>query len=77
LTAAVLFIAAVNYFRETQMKLRMVALFSFFALMLSGCGYNQVQINDEQVKSAWSEVLNPESSGSQGGSQDYRSRYPA
>jgi LemA protein len=40
------------------MKLRMVALFSFFALMLSGCGYNQVQINDEQVKSAWSEVLN-------------------
>jgi LemA protein len=26
--------------------------------MLSGCGYNQVQINDEQVKSAWSEVLN-------------------
>lgn len=40
------------------MKLRMVALFSFLALMLSGCGYNQVQVNDEQVKSAWSEVLN-------------------
>ncbi|AJP48236.1 LemA [Rugosibacter aromaticivorans] len=40
------------------MKLRMVALFSFLALMLSGCGYNQVQVNDEQVNAAWSEVLN-------------------
>ena len=28
------------------------------ALLLSGCGYNQIQINDEQVNSAWSEVLN-------------------
>jgi LemA protein len=28
------------------------------ALLLSGCGYNQVQINDEQVNAAWSEVLN-------------------
>jgi LemA protein len=25
---------------------------------LSGCGYNDIQRNDEQVKSAWSEVLN-------------------
>jgi LemA protein len=25
---------------------------------LSGCGYNQLQQGDEQVKSAWSEVLN-------------------
>ncbi|MCC7226052.1 MAG: LemA family protein [Burkholderiaceae bacterium] len=25
---------------------------------LSGCGYNTIQSNDEQVKSAWSEVLN-------------------
>ncbi|HEY8857096.1 MAG TPA: LemA family protein [Rugosibacter sp.] len=40
------------------MELRMVALFSFLALMLSGCGYNQVQVNDEQVNAAWSEVLN-------------------
>lgn len=40
------------------MKLRIVALFSFLALMLSGCGYNQVQVNDEQVNAAWSEVLN-------------------
>lgn len=29
-----------------------------FALMLSGCGYNSLQVQDEQVKSAWSEVIN-------------------
>ena len=28
------------------------------ALALSGCGYNQFQTLDEQVKAAWSEVLN-------------------
>ena len=28
------------------------------ALGLSGCGYNSMQAGDEQVKSAWSEVLN-------------------
>ena len=27
-------------------------------LLLSGCGYNTMQSQDEQVKSAWSEVLN-------------------
>ena len=27
-------------------------------LLLSGCGYNDLQRQDEQVKSAWSEVLN-------------------
>jgi LemA protein len=27
-------------------------------LLLSGCGYNSIQTQDEQVKSAWSEVLN-------------------
>jgi LemA protein len=27
-------------------------------LLLSGCGYNTLQSNDEQVKAAWSEVLN-------------------
>ncbi len=27
-------------------------------LVLSGCGYNRFQTQDEQVKSAWSEVLN-------------------
>jgi LemA protein len=28
------------------------------AILLSGCGYNAMQAQDEQVKSAWSEVLN-------------------
>jgi LemA protein len=28
------------------------------AILLSGCGYNSMQSQDEQVKSAWSEVLN-------------------
>jgi len=28
------------------------------ALLLSGCGYNTLQSTDEQIKSAWSEVLN-------------------
>ncbi|MES2824754.1 MAG: LemA family protein [Pseudomonadota bacterium] len=27
-------------------------------LNISGCGYNKIQTNDEQVKSSWSEVLN-------------------
>src|SRR6266403_907198 len=30
----------------------------FTAFLLSGCGYNSIQTQDEQVKSAWSEVLN-------------------
>ena len=28
------------------------------AVLLSGCGYNEFQTKDEQVKAAWSEVLN-------------------
>jgi len=39
--------------------MRKSAWFLFFtALGLSGCGYNSMQAQDEQVKSAWSEVLN-------------------
>lgn len=30
----------------------------FASLLLSGCGYNDLQRQDEQVKSAWSEVVN-------------------
>jgi LemA protein len=30
----------------------------FALLLLSGCGYNTIQSADEQVKAAWSEVLN-------------------
>lgn len=40
------------------MPLRLFALLVFFASLLSGCGYNQIQINDEAVNAAWSEVLN-------------------
>jgi len=34
------------------------ALALIAVLMLSGCGYNTLQSGDEQVKAAWSEVLN-------------------
>lgn len=35
-----------------------IALVSLLVVFLSGCGYNQIQINDEGVNAAWSEVLN-------------------
>ena len=35
-----------------------VLLAATFALGLSGCGYNTLQSNDEQIKAGWSEVLN-------------------
>jgi LemA protein len=31
---------------------------ALFALLLSGCGYNQFQSSDEAVKAAWGEVVN-------------------
>jgi len=34
------------------------AVVLILASALGGCGYNDIQRNDEQVKSAWSEVLN-------------------
>ncbi len=36
----------------------MFALGVAVVLLLSGCGYNTLQTQDEQVKSAWSEVIN-------------------
>jgi LemA protein len=38
-------------------KISLAGLFTA-VLLLSGCGYNSIQTQDEQVKSAWSEVLN-------------------
>jgi LemA protein len=40
--------------------LRRIALLfaGLSVLLLSGCGYNTIQRQDEQVKAAWSEVLN-------------------
>ena len=41
------------------MKRWFLILISILGLFsLSGCGYNQFQTLDEQVKSSWSEVLN-------------------
>jgi LemA protein len=31
---------------------------AMFAIILSGCGYNQMQAQDEQIKASWSEVVN-------------------
>jgi LemA protein len=38
-------------------KLSLAGVF-FAVLLLSGCGYNTMQSQDEQVKAAWSEVIN-------------------
>lgn len=35
-----------------------IALTLMVTLGLSGCGYNTLQSNDEQIKSSWSEVIN-------------------
>ena len=35
-----------------------IAALVFASFFLSACGYNKLQVQDEQVKSAWSEVLN-------------------
>ncbi|MCK9284635.1 MAG: LemA family protein [Rhodocyclaceae bacterium] len=40
------------------MRLRLAAALALVAALLSGCGYNQIQINDEAVNASWSEVLN-------------------
>ncbi len=40
------------------MRMRLLAVLALASTLLSGCGYNQIQINDESVTAAWSEVLN-------------------
>jgi len=40
------------------MKRLYLALAAIAALVLPGCGYNALQSQDEQVKAAWSEVVN-------------------
>ena len=34
------------------------ALAALVTLSLTGCGYNTLQVNDEQIKSSWAEVIN-------------------
>jgi LemA protein len=43
--------------REMKSWIRALT-FAIFAVVLTGCGYNDFQRLDEQTKSAWSEVLN-------------------
>ena len=40
------------------MRKYLIGLLALAAVLLSGCGYNQIQSQDEQVTSSWSEVLN-------------------
>jgi LemA protein len=40
------------------MRLIKIGLLAVAGSLLSGCGYNTLQMQDEQVKSAWSEVVN-------------------
>jgi LemA protein len=43
---------------EYPMRKLWIALSLLITLNLSGCGYNELQVKDEQIKSNWSEVLN-------------------
>jgi LemA protein len=40
------------------MRVFKIILLAVASAFLSGCGYNTFQVQDEQVKSAWSEVVN-------------------
>lgn len=40
------------------MRFKLVAAVLSVAALMSGCGYNNIQVQDEGTKSAWSEVLN-------------------
>jgi LemA protein len=40
------------------MRARSLALVALAVLVLSGCGYNSLQQQDENVKASWSEVVN-------------------
>jgi LemA protein len=44
--------------RKTFVWTKSLLVVSVVALLVSGCGYNDLQRQDEQIKSAWSEVLN-------------------
>jgi len=43
---------------KTKSKRFLAGLMFLAALTLSGCGYNQFQTQDQQIKATWSEVLN-------------------
>ena len=41
-----------------MMRIRILVMLTVLTMMLSGCGYNSIQSQDEAVKAQWSEVLN-------------------
>ena len=43
---------------ENQLRKCWIIFSATVALGLSGCGYNTLQSNDEQIKASWSEVVN-------------------
>jgi LemA protein len=43
---------------EILMPTRLLAVLVLAVSLLTGCGYNQIQVNDEAVTASWSEVLN-------------------
>ena len=43
---------------EPHMRTLKVSLLAFGSLLLSACGYNTLQVQDEATKSAWAEVVN-------------------
>lgn len=40
------------------MRFKLLAVIAIAGALLSGCGYNEIQVKDERVNAAWSEVLN-------------------
>jgi LemA protein len=40
------------------MRILALGVAALTGLLLSGCGYNKMQLQDEQIKAAWAEVLN-------------------
>jgi LemA protein len=47
-----------NFSRRILVRKLLAMLLAATALGLSGCGYNDMQRGDEQIKAGWSEVLN-------------------
>jgi LemA protein len=44
--------------KSNAMRVQSAAVMAVAVLVLSGCGYNSLQQQDESVKAAWSEVIN-------------------
>src|SRR3546814_6679295 len=46
------------FWRTFMNRIFLLLVMPWLALLLSGCGYNDIQRLDEQVKAAWSQTLN-------------------